>query len=78
MNVLHNFHKFYEVYADSESDLSGPEEKRRELAQRCYEVNLKYVQEQLALMKKLIHDSNLPLYQELAAQVDSILKKLLL
>ena len=74
MNVLNNLQQFYDVYADSEIEL-GSEEKRKELARMCYEINSKYVQEQLEHMKKLVHDANLPLFDALAKKADTILKK---
>ncbi len=74
MNILKNFQQFYEVYTES-PDVPPRDPLRKALAQKCFEINMKYIQKQLDHMKRRISGGNIRIYAAVEGQVKSILAK---
>ena len=74
MNILENFQEFYEVYTNNEVS-NWNEGKRKQLAEKCYKLNIKYIRKQLECIKKNISSRNINMYEAIEYEIQKLLKR---
>lgn len=76
MNILKNLQQFYEVYTDTDTvDWTSKEQARKKLAEKCYELNIQYIQKQLESIRQNISNKNLRIYTAIEHEIKNILDK---
>jgi len=76
MNILKNLQQFYEVYTETETiDWSTKDKTRRQIAGKCYDLNMQYIQKQLENIRQNISNKNLKIYSAIEREIKEILDK---